>query len=1175
MTPRRVDVLIVTAIRLEFDGVLAVDDGALPGAWEPDTGPSGLPIAFRSFQHASGRPLRVCVAVAADMGAPAATNVALPLLEALKPRCIAMAGVCAGRPGKTQLGDVIAADRLYFHATGKQLDDCVLQDLKTYNLRDDWKLAIEGMKFAERFRGRDWFDARPIPYIWQELWALSKLAAGVVAPWEQPDATTTRPQWKKIINALWTSGDVLDGTTDVTSAGRARLKRALLEHCGELPDLTPAGAELPFGVHVAPMGSGNKVEEDADVWAYVSASMRKTLALEMEAAALGMIAHTQRQHRLDALVMKAVMDFANHGRDDHFKEFAARASAECLLAFLREHLDLPVRTGVDDLLAFGTVDLPMPPAPSDLLNAVHATVPWNDTMRADVLDTLDRWCDDDARPVDVRLLHADGGSGKTRLAIEWTRRRRELGEAAGFLRRGMAADWLDSLLNLLVPVRVVIDYAESRLDLVLLLERLAAYAQVEGPKRSVRLLLLARNDGDWWAELARESASVRALLATARTDALELPRVPPEARAAVFGAALERFEVEYGTAEDRAPPSLDDPRYERVLYLHMAALARARGVPFNAGDLMAVTLDHEERFWRQRGAEGAVLVDLDLARRIVTAATLRGGLRTRGEARAQLNRLLDRPRAPADDGLLKLLHYIYQRDDLGLYLPGLEPDLLGEAMVVRVAEEVTASEPSAAGEWIEQVFPKDEADALRAGFTVLGTIGGRVPTAERWVERMLATGSLGVRSLAALEAAKVTAKRTTIPLLAKALKDALSKRGRLADAETLDKAGIPQESATLQGIGEWIERTILLALRSEPSSSASEIARRANALGIRLCELRQWEEAINLLEEAKRIRRNISNENIPTSLADLAASCNNLVRAYCNSGRVRDGLATAEEAVNIYRPLHASSQCTVSAFAKSLINLGAARRYCGDLLGSRNVAREAATLLKADGQPSDRPLLAMACLNLGCALAELGQYSDALAITSNVTTYFAHLTAADQDRHIEMLAFSFNNLGRRHLSTADYEKALDAFRSVDGIVQMLALSDPDRYLPLRVTVLNNISVAQQGKNDLERALSSAIEALAIAWRFFVKSSTAYLADAQCSLLRVIDAHQVLNLPLPQNVLDQVEQLGIISCRTLFALGFFAFDPNSPVTHFKRGFPRPRLRRSSRERKTLTTIRPLV
>jgi len=92
---RRADVVILTALRLEYDAVLQVDAGAVRGStWERTTGPSGLPVAFRSFEVPTGRPLRVAVAVAADMGATAATNVLLPLMEALKPRCVAMSMGC-------------------------------------------------------------------------------------------------------------------------------------------------------------------------------------------------------------------------------------------------------------------------------------------------------------------------------------------------------------------------------------------------------------------------------------------------------------------------------------------------------------------------------------------------------------------------------------------------------------------------------------------------------------------------------------------------------------------------------------------------------------------------------------------------------------------------------------------------------------------------------------------------------------------------------------------------------------------------------------------------------------------------------------------------------------------------------------------------------------------------
>lgn len=177
---RRADVVILTAIRLELDAVLEVDAGAVPGsAWEQVAGPSGLPVAFRSFVVENGRPLRVAVAVCPDMGATAAVSTLLPLVEALEPRCIAMCGVCAGRRGKVRLGDVVAAERLYYHDTGKQLPHQVQQDLTTYKLRDDWKAALEGLDVMTQFRDAAWLQARPLTTEWRAHRALVALRDGV------------------------------------------------------------------------------------------------------------------------------------------------------------------------------------------------------------------------------------------------------------------------------------------------------------------------------------------------------------------------------------------------------------------------------------------------------------------------------------------------------------------------------------------------------------------------------------------------------------------------------------------------------------------------------------------------------------------------------------------------------------------------------------------------------------------------------------------------------------------------------------------------------------------------------------------------------------------------------------------------------------------------------------
>src|SRR5262249_51964356 len=113
---------------------------------------------------------------------------------------------------------------------------------------------------------------------------------------------------------------------------------------------TDAGA-TSVHLHIAPLATGNQVIADATTWERILDAVRTTLALDMEAAAVGQLAFDRR---LDCIAMKGVMDHADAKRDDQFKEFAARAAAECLLWFLRTQMATEVIPGFDDLLTEGT-----------------------------------------------------------------------------------------------------------------------------------------------------------------------------------------------------------------------------------------------------------------------------------------------------------------------------------------------------------------------------------------------------------------------------------------------------------------------------------------------------------------------------------------------------------------------------------------------------------------------------------------------------------------------------------------------------------------------------------------------------------------------------------------------------------------------------------------------------
>lgn len=329
------DVLIITAVKEELDAVLKVDTGACPGSeWEERLGAARLHIAFRTFIARDGRPIQVGVTQTLEMGGIAAANVAAALVSEYRPQCLAMCGVCAGRRGRVELGDVIIADRIWKYDSGKQIverDEAGHEverfeaDVLTYNFDPVW------LQYARRFRIQDepWLAHRPRTYERQAHWLLECLSRGE-QPLSRSDLALYCAEYPDVLKRLWKIGWLTSGELALTSAGESELRRLRALHGSKVP--SPEG----FRVHVGPIATGDAVMQDRNVFPRLAATIRGVLGLEMEAAAVGAIA---RLHDVPfTIVMKGVMDFADGEKNDHFKAFAARASAECLLAFVRMHL---------------------------------------------------------------------------------------------------------------------------------------------------------------------------------------------------------------------------------------------------------------------------------------------------------------------------------------------------------------------------------------------------------------------------------------------------------------------------------------------------------------------------------------------------------------------------------------------------------------------------------------------------------------------------------------------------------------------------------------------------------------------------------------------------------------------------------------------------------------------
>jgi nucleoside phosphorylase len=323
-----VDVLLMTAIEEEFEAVKEAfrpkhlaDDGV--PSWEDRTEYTNAPYWLGTFFH-NGRPLiRIALAQPTRMGAIRTGQLATALVERLGPKCLVMCGVCAGNPKDFALGDVVASELAYQYDEGKIEAGGFVGDHRQIPISEAWhqaaaRLHAEDLPSYGRPTERD-----------GRYWLLERLHAG-----DDPKSHPARPRyfdagaWRAMIEKLESEKivKVTAGRLHLTRAGIAEVKRSLLL------DVDPP-QKLPFAIRVGPIASGNVVVKGGLTWDKLKGmGVRNVAGLEMEAAALGQVARSFGI--ADWIVIKGVMDYADPNKDDRFKPFAARVSAEAMREFL-------------------------------------------------------------------------------------------------------------------------------------------------------------------------------------------------------------------------------------------------------------------------------------------------------------------------------------------------------------------------------------------------------------------------------------------------------------------------------------------------------------------------------------------------------------------------------------------------------------------------------------------------------------------------------------------------------------------------------------------------------------------------------------------------------------------------------------------------------------------------
>lgn len=737
--------------------------------------------------------------------------------------------------------------------------------------------------------------------------------------------------------------------------------------------------------------------------------------------------------------------------------------------------------------------------------------------RDDELAALEEWRDTRVLPdpdVAALLVAGRGGEGKTRLAIEFLHRSKRAGWAAGLLRQAISPERAEVAAHPGQPLLLVIDYAAAHSAGTVELLRNIVQAKPTAP---VRLLLLARSGGYWWADLA---AKLSDLIPGLEEQVLPLGPLlmgsgpDPAAMFTTTAAALaphaarfaRRMPAELRQIAQRLPvPDLSDARYQHALTIQMAALAAlleaaARGdVPAAGGqpipqvtgavadperfsflrsgqaaradELVEDTLLRHEAQYRESLAIRRGLDDVRLRRvrdRAVAGAALFGARgRTEPDARQAACALVGAA-IPALDGQLSEQReiaawiadlYPPDRPEPGQdteYWGTVLPDRLGEFLAIRLlaAEETSSPDDGL----LRPLTGRSDPTGVGRALLILSRAVEHDSRAASWIDHLVSSDPVRAGAAALLVAAYA---ENPAPL-----RTALVRLGKA------DHGLLRQAIATV--IPEFEDFS-----------------------------LRRLESSVGLTRELVAIYAELAADRDSSHLLGLGLLRTTYSLRLAEAGRQAEALTQSAEALAIYREFAAGDPETylpalVSALTTHAGHLTRNRQQAVALVISEEAVRAARDLSERD-RDALLPDLAGSLGNYAVALAEAGRRAEALSISAESVAAYRQLADADRDSHLPGLAAALNNHAIRLGETDRQAGALTMAQEAVALRRELATGDRDAYLPDLARSLNNLGRQLTDIGRPQDAIAFSAEAVALRRELTEVSRDAFLRDLATSL----------------------------------------------------------------------------
>lgn len=694
---------------------------------------------------------------------------------------------------------------------------------------------------------------------------------------------------------------------------------------------------------------------------------------------------------------------------------------------------------------------------SRLLHADEALVPF-DAARQPAIDQLNTWLDDDNFPVAIRLMTGAGGLGKTRLAIEICEQRLQRGWHCGFLSKensakDMTTAW-QQLLAFKQPILLVMDYAETRQAVLLAFIK----ALLKTPNsQPVRLLLLARNGGEWWDNLPSKDADCEVLLSSyATSGAYALPELylDTNSRHIAYTLALKAYANATGKTASHIQPDLSGEHFAKPLYLQMAALLALYGEhPATAEGLTNALLNHERRYWAKALADTPIYQPENYAQHLLALATLSGGFATPKQAKTFFGNGLTTSEFTA---LFNALVPLYPASRQGLQT--VQPDLLGEALVAKALAETN-------GEELLNETLGNHADSViqHHALTVIARLSDHRPLLETRLTEAL------TRHFCHCHKAIVEVAIETRSQLSTLAQTAFT---NLPPAEKSQAAGLltpllQNESVELARLACAIDLFTMekskkkLAKKPKDTKLQAEHADSLYNLSISLDRLGDNKQAIRFAEKALIIYKCLAKDNPVRFESNYARSLNSYGNCLSNVGRDEEAIGYAKDALDIQQRLAAKKPDHFEQDYAMYLN-----NY------------------------------AISLLDMGRDEEAIHYAKDALDIRERWAKYKPDQFESYHAKSLNTYASTLGNVGRDEEAVGYSKDALD-------IQQRLVEKNPDRFTPVCAITLNNYASKLSNVGKDEASIYYAEQALVIYQRLAQKIPAYYEVfyyDVCCNVL---------------------------------------------------------------------------